>query len=250
MSTLTSQALFSDLPPKPRRLPAAVLLVALLLHLALLLWKAPEQSARPTGSIEVRLEVDPATPGQARQAQAAPESLETPEPSMEATPEPAAPAAGAPAESAAGAELVGSEAPERPPEDEKVEAEAAPPVTTINRHALLDAVSGMDWSKPADSSGIQRPAGEAFDNRFYRPVLPVAANAFDGTVLPSETETVDQWQEPGGEHRVVIKGVDGEHYCGRQMPLDDMRPWTQMPMLFHRCGGGGKRSGISDWRNN
>jgi len=71
-----------------------------------------------------------------------------------------------------------------------------------------------------------------------------------GMTAPSSIDVVDRWFEPGGAQRVVICDPDGNTYCGRQEAVDDLRPWLQMPMMLHPCGGAGKRSGQPGWRNN
>jgi hypothetical protein len=72
-------------------------------------------------------------------------------------------------------------------------------------------------------------------------ILPLEENLFDDYLLPSSSEVLDQWQEPGGVQRMVVRLPNGETLCGRQEPVNDFRPWEQMPMMFGRCGGGGKR---------
>jgi hypothetical protein len=160
---------------------------------------------------------------------------------------------------AAPTELVQEQAREAPAQDpEPVRAETPSPEEigepeqpTLEVQQLLDTVATMDWSDPAE---VIRELGRSTESEITgwlrQPVLALEDNTFDGMAAPSEVEITDRWMSPGGEHNVVIRAPDGSSYCGRQGPADDLRPWLQMPMLFHRCAGGGKRSGGSSWRNN
>ena len=139
-----------------------------------------------------------------------------------------------------------------PPGEEIGEPEPAPaePVP-LDVQRLLETVAAMDWREPEEE---RRDLGRSTDSEvtewLRQPVLALEDNTFDGMTAPPEVEITDRWMSPGGEHNVVIRGPDGNTYCGRQGPADDLRPWLQMPMLFHRCAGGGKRGGLSSWRNN
>ena len=132
------------------------------------------------------------------------------------------------------------------------------PLPTLSRAQLLDAITRMEWDRsPAQThqdSGqppeLARSTSSATLEALYRPLIAMQANEFDGMTAPSSVEVVDRWLEPGGAHRVVFRSPDGNTYCGRQEAVDDFRPWLEMPMMVHRCGGGGKRSGKQGWRNN
>jgi hypothetical protein len=115
---------------------------------------------------------------------------------------------------------------------------------------LLDAVAAMDWQVPVPPSTLGRTTTSEQVEAMRKPLLPMKANAFDDMTAPAKTEIVDRWLSPGGVHQVVVRGPDGNTYCGRQEAPNDLRPWLQMPMLFHRCAGGGKRGSNASWRNN
>lgn len=86
-----------------------------------------------------------------------------------------------------------------------------------------------------------RPTRSPVYETMSRPLLASRANSFDHMAAPARTEIVDRWLSPEGVHQVVVRGINGRTYCGRQEAVDPFRPWTQIPMLFHECAGGGKR---------
>jgi hypothetical protein len=134
-----------------------------------------------------------------------------------------------------------------PPPGEAEEPEPVP----LEMRKLLETVAAMDWSEPErEARAIGRSTESEVTEWLRQPVLALEGNTFDGMTAPSEVEITDRWMSPGGEQNVVIRAPDGNTYCGRQGPVDDLRPWLQMPMLFHRCAGGGKRGGAASWRNN
>jgi len=117
---------------------------------------------------------------------------------------------------------------------------AEPPRPPVG--SLLDQVARMDWSRPEPAIvPVGRPVESAFYARFRRPVLERRRTLFDHRQAPRAAEVLDRWLEPGGTQRVVVNTPSGETLCGRQAAVDVFRPWLQMPMLFHRCGGGGER---------
>lgn len=142
--------------------------------------------------------------------------------------------------------------PAREPEAQQApapEVAGEPPPLEVQR--LLETVAAMDWSEPEEKTrSLGRSTESEITEWLRQPVLALEDNTFDGMAAPTEVEITDRWLSPGGEQNVVIRAPDGNTYCGRQGPVDDLRPWLQMPMLFHRCAGGGKRSGTSSWRNN
>ena len=238
----SANGLFADLPPRPSGLlRSRWWLLALALHLLILwltasLWP-PDRDAGPPVSVEVRLE-RPLTPPPLTIPASPPEPIARPETAR--PPEPSRTV----------------EAPDRQPADDTAPADpAAEPAVraetpSLRVERLLESVAAMDWATPAATRSISRPVTSATAEAWARPLLPRGANALDGTFAPDDVEIVDRWQGLGGVHQVVIRAPDGNTYCGRQAPMDDFRPWTQMPMLFHRCAGGGKRREGASWRNN
>lgn len=250
----SANGLFGDLPPRPRGLlRPRWWLLALALHLALLVlpWdvRPPERDSGPAISVEVRFErgLPPATaeiPATETQATERPEPLNPARPDRSGETPVRQPAADAATPTDAGTpEATGPGAGE--PE---AAVNAAAPV--LRAAQLLESVASMDWTVPEPTSTIGRPVTSETAKAWVRPLLPRQANALDGTFAPEAVEIVDRWQGPGGVHQVVIRAPNGETYCGRQAPMDDFRPWTQIPMLFHRCAGGGGRSDEASWRNN
>ena len=137
-----------------------------------------------------------------------------------------------------------------PPPVPQVEPET-PPLPPLDTEAMLRAIAEIEAREsPEAPRTLGRDTSSPIYDRLSRPVLATAANEFDGTVAPSEVEIVDRWMSAGGVHEVVIRSPDGNTYCGRQEPVDDLRPWLQMPMMFRTCAGGGKRKSGGSWRNN
>lgn len=241
-----SPGLFEDLPPR-RRTPLALrwVLLALVVHLALLTlpktWWQDTPAAPEERSVTVRLEAS------------------APVPQVEPLPEPAPPVGAVPevplptesvAEPLKPTESAPETAPTKEPEPVAPVESPARPAPAIEVERLLEAVAAMDWSTPDAALAPSRDTTSDVLERLRTPVLSGWGNRFDGMHAPSETEIVDRWLGPDGTHSVVIRAPDGETYCGRQGPVDDMRPWLQMPMLFHKCAGGGKRDAGASWRNN
>lgn len=230
-AALRHQHLFDDLPARPSSLlPARWWVMGIGLHLVMLAapvgWYATRDTAPPERRVEVRLAHTPApVPWRAPPTSPVP---------LEALPQPPVRAEASPAQAAP-----------RPATDPETI-----PETRLVRQRLLDTVASMDWTSPAPSESLARPTDSPELERLYRPLVPELTNTFDGMAAPTDTEIVDRWMEPGGAHRVVIRAPDGNTYCGRQEPVDDFRPWLQMPMMFHACGGGGQRWRGVSWRNN
>jgi hypothetical protein len=242
----SSNRLFEDLPPRASGpLRPRWWALALVFHLALLMVPAsvwqPEREATPPITVDLRLErptapppvstADPVEPPVPAEIPVRPVDADArAEPAPEA---PVAPRPEAPAPS--------PEPPARPD---------TAPAASLRVEQLLQSVAAMDWSTPAADLSIGRPVTSETAERWSKPLLPGTSNALDGTFAPDDVEIVDRWEGPGGVHQVVIRAPDGNTYCGRQEPLNDLRPWLQMPMLFHKCAGGGKRSKGASWRNN
>lgn len=248
----SANGLFTDLPPRPSGLlRPRWWLLALALHLLILglpasLWP-PDPEVGPPLSVEVRLErpLPLTTPTPPPEPIPRPEPARPPEPSRTAEAPVRQPAADAPTRTA-DVQPADATAPADPAAQPTVRVET--PSLRVER--LLESVAAMDWAAPAATRSISRPVTSTTAEAWARPLLPPGTNALDGTFAPDEVEIVDRWQSPGGVHEVVIRAPDGDTYCGRQEPMDVFRPWTQMPMLFHRCAGGGKRHGGASWRNN
>lgn len=241
--------LFDDLPARDRSpINARWWILALALH-ATLLWvpiawyEVPPRSPE-SGPVTVTI-VNPPPPTES------PDPIEAVEPPPPEDPPKSVPEA--PTDQAQ------ERSPETPAAYESPVLAESPPVDVIGKPEpvplevlqLLESVAAMDWSEPEEA---RRALGRATESEvtdwLRQPVLALEDNTFDGMTAPSEVEITDRWMSPGGEHNVVIRAPDGNTYCGRQGPVDDLRPWLQMPMLFHRCAGGGKRNGTSSWRNN
>lgn len=242
MNVTTIEApLFSDMNRRSPRLPVRIILLAVLLHL-LLLGIPARTTPVPESPLEVTLSFEP------RAQPPAPETVKSPAPPL-ASPEPSTPAleelAMPPKTLPASQASTGIEAPAQ-----SIELTQEGPTPDLDRNQLLQSVARMDWSEPEADRGLARSTESAVLNRLFRPLIARQENVFDGMSAPTELEIVDNWLEPGGTHRVVIRTPDGQTLCGRQEPMNSMRPWLQMPMMFHACGGGGKRSGRQDWRNN
>ncbi len=248
-----NEPLFSDVTIRRSRLPLRVILLAVVLHLPVLMLPGVQKPVA-TPTLEVALEFSPA-----------PEVV-APEPQTAQPVTPLAPTEPVVLdEKAIPGEQIVVEA--MPPNDIDDRPEISPvpdqsaettPLPTLSRAQLLDAITRMEWDRsPAQTdqdSGqppeLARSTSSATLEALYRPLIAMQANEFDGMTAPSSVEVVDRWLEPGGAHRVVFRSPDGNTYCGRQEAVDDFRPWLQMPMMVHRCGGGGKRSGKQGWRNN
>ena len=213
------------------RLPrAAFLALALLLHGALLLVPlAPTGPAKAPGEpLQVTFEVP--VPPQPPEPPYAP-------PDQPASPAPAAPALADPDPPPEARER--SEA--RPPSRAPGEEERPEPPRVVDLHRALGEGHWKAPDSPARPATIGRSTESALLERLRRPVLAYEPTVFDRFALPSSTEIVDRWQGPGGAYRVVIRTPGGETLCGRQEPMDEFRPWLQMPVMFHRCAGGGQR---------
>ena len=242
-----SAGLFEDLPPR-RKTPLALrwVLLALAAHLALLTvpesWWRETPAAPGERSVTVRLE----TPAPVPQADPVPETT----PPVEAIPEAPLPAETVPRPALPTEALPDATRPAATTPSEPTQANPDRPTTVFEVDRLLEAVAAMDWSTPEDARAPSRDTSSDVLERLRAPVMPGWNNRFDGMHAPTETEIVDRWLGPDGTHSVVIRAPDGETYCGRQGPVDDMRPWLQMPMLFHKCAGGGKRAAGTSWRNN
>jgi hypothetical protein len=238
-----SPRLFDDLPPRNRR-PLLVRwwLIAVVAHLALLALPVSwwNREMEPSESLVVEL-VAPPPAAEAPTAPSAPAPPE-PKPALEPDVPPPTP-------------LTLAESPRDPPPEPAVSVTPEPkrPEDTereLEIQRLLEAVAAMDWTTPDASATLGRTTTSEAVDAMRAPLLASTDNAFDGMPAPADTEIVDRWMSPGGVHQVVVRGPDGNTYCGRQEAPNDMRPWLQMPMLFHRCAGGGKRGRGASWRNN
>lgn len=238
-------ALFGDLPPRDRQpLGFRWWLFAGVAHLALLAlpvtWWSRE--APIIDPLVVRLLPSP-------EAIVPPARRPIPVPSPASGPDPLTPAPEtAPNDLPPAVTDIEPAEPGAPPgPEERIPSTA---VETLEIQRLLEAVADMDWTVPDAPSNPGRSTTSDVLEAMRAPLLSSTDNAFDGMAAPADTEIVDRWMSPDGVHRVVVRGPDGNTYCGRQEAPNDLRPWLQMPMMFHPCGGGGKRSGGASWRNN
>jgi hypothetical protein len=220
-----------DAKSSHRLIAIRYLLLALLLHAGLLLLPAfNEPPPPPDQGLDIVL-LRPAV------------VLNEPLPRAARPEQPAAPTA-QPQPGAPGPEATPGETRPPPPGMATGEPVERPPVEpampTVAR--LRDSLSGLVKEPPgAAPQSLGRPTSSAFYQRMRQPLLPLADNRFSPYAAPLETEIVDRWQSPEGVHQVVVKTPNGATLCGRQEAVDDFRPWTQMPMMFHECAGGGKR---------
>ncbi len=238
-----SPRLFDDLPPRNRRpLRVRWWLIAVVAHLALLALPVSwwNRETAPAESLVVEL----VTPPPALDIPAAPAEPKPPDPEPTVAPDVPPPAPPTltetptePPTDPAGAASPESERPDEPEQELEIQR-------------LLEAVSIMDWKTPDAPALLGRKTTSEAVEAMRAPLLASTVNAFDGMPAPTGTEIVDRWMSPGGVHQVVVRGPDGNTYCGRQEAPNDLRPWLQMPMLFHRCAGGGKRGSGGSWRNN
>lgn len=241
------EALFDDLPPR-RKGPLgvrwwAVAIVAHALLLALPVgWYAARTAALPELELEVRLQTAPTPLPWRAPAQDAPVLEELPELRPEPRPAPSPEQIAEPEQARAAVTA--------PPPAVLVREPDRPEPESLDTRRLLEAVARMEWGAPEAVLPLSRPADDSELERLYAPLLPEWSNSLDGMAAPSKVEITDRWMSPGGDHNVVIRAPDGNTYCGRQKPVDDLRPWLQMPMMFRPCGGGGKRGGAAGWRNN
>ncbi len=221
------------------RLPLRLVLLSLAVH-ALILWKLPLHSAQEPAatpvlslSLQAPLPSQPATPTRSP----AVEAVATVKPR---SPAPAAPAPTAPTPVAP--------VPGKPPSNRVAKADPAgesPAARERSSMRLLDNLRRdlrVHAAKPASEA---EPLGRSTRNAAYeqsqRALIPARTNLFDGMAAPAVATVTDRWLRPDGTHEVVMQAPDGHSYCGRQPPVDPMRPWLQMPMLWHRCAGGGPR---------
>jgi hypothetical protein len=215
-----------------RQLPGAgFVLLALALQTSLLLLPWKERTPAPAWSptLELRLRQEP-TPER-------PQTLPPTRSRIQPAPQLAAPVA------RPSAPATPSDAPDRP-DNTSASSPKESPAVTVRR--LRETLEDMDWTfsgpSPGDEEVIPGRSLEGdLDDGWRRPVLALETGPLGDAYLTGDTEIVDRWQEPGGAHRVVVRTPDGQTLCGRQEPVNDFRPWEQMPMLFHRCAGGGRR---------
>jgi hypothetical protein len=74
------------------------------------------------------------------------------------------------------------------------------------------------------------------------PYLSEFDNRFNGMTVPEKVEIVDRWLAADGSHNVVLNTPTGETFCGRAEAYNPMQPLVEPIMMFHPCGGGGKRT--------
>lgn len=111
-----------------------------------------------------------------------------------------------------------------------------------SRVKILSSLENMDWKLDEDAPvTIGRATSSELYAQMSRPLMEIGFNRFRPYQLPDSTEIVDRWEGANGVHHVVIKTLNGMTLCGRQEAGDVFRPWTQMPMMFSECAGGGER---------
>jgi|GEM_PF-1972258 len=213
----------------------AVALMAVLLHALLLLIPAKKPAPMPiqrSVAVDVRFE-----------SPARDEALSTPpvEPVPQPVPKPVPKPAPQPVLQPV---LMPESLPESLPSTPSLEAEPVlktrPEVTTA---LLLEQARELEWKAPDQPA---RTPGLAYipdlPPNLARPVLPMAPNRFDSSVLSGEQEVLDQWMEPGGIINAVVKLPNGDILCGRLAPWSMMDPLVEPVAMYRPCGGGGKRA--------
>lgn len=135
----------------------------------------------------------------------------------------------------------------QPPPAPAATAERAPPPPVVERRPRVP-MERQPWSlgPPRDTLPPRRLGDAPADGRpdaWTRPVMPVTPNLFDRAVVPRDVEIVDRWQSADGGHRVVLNSPDGNTYCGRANGYDPFHPEMEPIMTWHRCAGGGARTG-------
>jgi hypothetical protein len=73
------------------------------------------------------------------------------------------------------------------------------------------------------------------------PVLPYEPTVFEEMYAPVETEILDQWQDPDGTIRAVIRTASGHTLCGSLARWDPTNPLHEPVPMYRPCAGGGRR---------
>ena len=199
----------------------AVALMAVLLHALLLLIPAKKPAPMPIQrgvAVDVRFE-SPARDEALSTPPVEPVPVPQPVPMPESLPE---------------------SLPSAPPLVAEPDFKTRPEVTTA---LLLELARELEWNAPDQPA---RTPGLAYipdlPPNLARPVLPMAPNRFDSSVLSGEQEVLDQWMEPGGIINAVVKLPNGDILCGRLAPWSMMDPLVEPVAMYRPCGGGGKRA--------
>lgn len=206
-----------------------VLVLAVALHAALLLIpsRQPAPMAPPQSvTVDVRFEPAPFAQPEPITESIPPEPLPLTEIPAEAMPETTLAEPSQATQAADSAE-------QAPPQS------ARPPPSTAY---LLETARTMDWQLETPSLRIPGvPFIPDLPQNLTRPIMPLAPNAFDGYVLPTQAEVMDQWIDASGVINAVIKTPTGEILCGSIRPWDPMDPLVEHVAMYRTCGGGGKR---------
>ncbi len=221
----------------------AFLAMAVLVHAALLLvpladWRDPASTATPRLTVDLR-QLPPPVDAEPRTPQAQPAVPAEPEPARESIrqPEP---------EQRRTARILPDELPPQPDDTQPQEPEAV--TERISARQLRELV--RQSALPRDDDGPSRNLGSAkpwqppanWKKHAGAPYLAESENTFNGMTAPEEVEIVDRWTEADGSHNVVVNLPNGDTVCGRAEPYNPMQPLVEPVMMFHPCGGGGKRT--------
>jgi hypothetical protein len=106
-----------------------------------------------------------------------------------------------------------------------IETEEAEADTTLILGRTYSSTTPANW-RPGTGTGAAR----------------YIENWFEGLALPRSTQIVDRWIANDGRQNVVVNLPNGMTMCGRREASDPLRPMVEQLMMFHSCGGGGKRT--------
>lgn len=121
------------------------------------------------------------------------------------------------------------------PDKAPVEVTAQPDAAALRR-ALPGQVAGfVRGGVPESNSSSLRRLHPSWNPSWSTPVLEDLETAFSPYFAPAEAVMLDQWQEPGGARRVVMRLPSGDSVCGRAEPWDPLNPLVEPVPMFHRC---------------
>lgn len=93
---------------------------------------------------------------------------------------------------------------------------------------------------PSLTLGVYAP--RTLPTHLSKPVLAAEETLFAAVWLPAQQQVLDQWQDPDGGIRAVMRLPNGQTVCGSQHPWDPLNPLFQPVAMYHECGGGGRRA--------
>ncbi|NND44993.1 MAG: hypothetical protein HKN58_06685 [Xanthomonadales bacterium] len=106
----------------------------------------------------------------------------------------------------------------------------------LSTSVLRDQVAGLQHTAPpADGPAPLLRLQSEWKAGFTAPLLEAVDTLFSRDFAPVEAEVLDQWTEPGGVRRVVMRLPSGETLCGRAAPWDPLNPLVEPVPMFHLC---------------